>query len=160
MDTKEKFYNKLEQLREEQIDEATAISKIKQMAGPGKVVKKSPSDLSGKHHDVYLSQMINHDVYTHKGKDSVRAFKVHNKTKKVSEIKGQPPLMDEEAEQLDELRGKGTVDKKELQKHIRRKHDIAWEKTKEIRKDKDVEGSKKMDAYRNRLAKMHNKLDK
>jgi hypothetical protein len=85
------------------LEEATSISKIKQIAGPGKVTKKSPSDLSGRHHDVYLSQMINHDVYTHKGKDSVRVFKVHNKTKKVSEIKG-PPLMNEETEQLDEVK--------------------------------------------------------
>lgn len=66
-------------------------------------------------------------------------------------------------EQLNELRGKGTVDKKEMQKHIRRKHDIAWEKTQRIRKEKKSSGpadTKNMDKYRNRLARMHNKLDK
>jgi hypothetical protein len=69
----------------------------------------------------------------------------------------------EEAEQLDELRGKGTVDKKEMQARIRKKHDAAWEKTQEIRKEKKSAGpadTKDMDKYRNRLAKMHNKLDK
>ena len=68
----------------------------------------------------------------------------------------------EEAEQLDELRGKGTVDKKEMQARIRKKHDAAWEKTQEIRKEKKSAGpadTKDMDKYRNRLAKMHNKLD-
>jgi hypothetical protein len=66
-------------------------------------------------------------------------------------------------EQLNELRGKGTVDKKEMQKHIRRKHDDAWEKTQRIRKEKKSAGpadTKDMDKYRNRLARMHNKLDK
>ncbi len=65
-------------------------------------------------------------------------------------------------EQLDELRGKGTVDKKEMQKHIRRKHGEAWEKTQRIRKEKKSAGpadTKDMDKYRNRLAKIHNKLD-
>ena len=64
---------------------------------------------------------------------------------------------------LNELRGKGTVDKKEMQAHIRKKHGTAWEKTQRIRKEKKSAGpadTKDMDKYRNRLAKMHNKLDK
>ncbi len=63
---------------------------------------------------------------------------------------------------LNELRGKGTVDKKEMQTHIRKKHDAAWTKTQRIRKEKKSAGpadTKDMDKYRNRLAKMHNKLD-
>ena len=49
-----------------------------------------------------------------------------------------------------------------MQAHIRKKHDAAWEKTQEIRKEKKSAGSadtKDMDKHRNRLAKMHNKLD-
>jgi hypothetical protein len=67
-----------------------------------------------------------------------------------------------EEEQLDELRKLSDDQKKKLQKRIRDKHDDAWEKTKEIRKEKKSVGSadtKDMDTYRNRLAKIHNKLD-
>lgn len=73
--------------------------------------------------------------------------------------------LNEAREQLDELRGKGTLDKKDkekLQKRIRDKHDKAWDETQEIRKEKKSKGSedtKHMDKFRNRLAKMHNKLD-
>jgi hypothetical protein len=64
---------------------------------------------------------------------------------------------------LNELRGKGTVDKKEMQAHIRKKHGTAWEKTQRIRKEKKSAGpadTRDMDEYRGRLARMHNKLDK
>lgn len=67
-----------------------------------------------------------------------------------------------EEEQLNELRGKGTVDKKEMQAHIRKKHGKAWDDTIDIRRQKKSAGpadTKDMDKYRNRLAKMHNKLD-
>lgn len=66
-------------------------------------------------------------------------------------------------QQLDELHGKGTVDKKEMQAHIRKKHDAAWKKTQDIRKEKKSAGpadTRDMDEYRGRLARMHNKLDK
>ena len=73
--------------------------------------------------------------------------------------------LQESREQLDELRGKGTLDKKDkekLQGRIRKKHGKAWTETERIRKEKGSKGSadtKHMDKFRNRLAKMHNKLD-
>lgn len=73
--------------------------------------------------------------------------------------------LQESREQLDELRGKGTLDKKdkeELQGRIRDKHGKAWTETERIRKEKKSKGSedtKSIDKFRNRLAKIHNKLD-
>lgn len=65
-------------------------------------------------------------------------------------------------EQLDELKGLTPDTKKKLQARIRDKHDKAWDDTTEIRKKKKSVGSadtKKIDAFRNRLGKIHNKLD-
>lgn len=73
--------------------------------------------------------------------------------------------LQESREQLDELRGKGTLDKKDkekLQGRIRDKHGKAWTETERIRKEKKSKGSedtKSIDKFRNRLAKIHNKLD-
>lgn len=64
-------------------------------------------------------------------------------------------------ETLNELRGKGSVDKEDLKKHIAKKHDAAWEKTREKRKKNKSSGSadtRDEDKHRNRLAKMYNKL--
>lgn len=72
----------------------------------------------------------------------------------------------EEAEQLDELRGKNSLsddERKKLKRRIYKKHGKAWNDTIYIRKKKKSAGpadTKDMDKYRNRLAKMHNKLDK
>lgn len=69
---------------------------------------------------------------------------------------------DVKEEQLAELRRLSDGQKSKLQKRIRAKHDKAWNKTQEIRTEKKSKGSedtKSIDAFRNRLAKIHNKLD-
>lgn len=74
-------------------------------------------------------------------------------------------VLREEVEQLDELRGKGTLsdkEKKELQDRIYNKHGEAWEKTKRKRKALGSKGSadtKDLDQFRNRLGAMYKKLE-
>lgn len=71
----------------------------------------------------------------------------------------------EEAEQLDELRGKTSLsddERKKLKGRIYKKHGKAWDDTIDIRKEKKSAGpadTRDMDEYRDRLARMHNKLD-
>ena len=69
-------------------------------------------------------------------------------------------------ETLNELRGKSSLSKKEreeLKRRIRDKHSKAWDKTQNIRKTKKSFGpskdTKDIDSFRNRLSKIHNKLD-
>lgn len=75
---------------------------------------------------------------------------------------GKPKGVIPEEQQLDELRRLSDDQKKKLQARIRDKHDKAWDKTTEIRKAKKSAGpadTKDMDKFRNRLGKIHNKLD-
>jgi hypothetical protein len=66
---------------------------------------------------------------------------------------------------LNELRGKSSLsddERKELKDRIRKKHGKAWNDTIDIRKEKKSAGpadTKDMDKFRNRLAKMYNKLE-
>lgn len=68
-------------------------------------------------------------------------------------------------EQLNELRGKSSLsddERKKLKGRIYKKHGKAWGDTIDIRKEKKSSGpadTRDKDKYRNRLAKMHNKLD-
>jgi hypothetical protein len=69
-------------------------------------------------------------------------------------------------EQLNELRGKSSLsddERKKLKGRIYKKHGKAWDDTIDIRKEKKSSGpadTRDKDKLRNRLAKMHNKLDK
>lgn len=77
------------------------------------------------------------------------------------EIRRNPPITVKE-EQLNELRGKGSVDKEELKKHILKKHGKAWEKTIEKRRKNKSSGpadTRDEDKHRDRLAKMYKKLE-
>lgn len=144
MSIKERFYTNLNMLREDYDRNAADDAKELKDLGSGKVSRKS---------DKKIQKMFR--------RDAADAFK-----KAVTGMepgrKGKKALGEE---QLNELRGKGTLDKKdkeELQGRIRKKHGEAWTETERIRKEKKSKGSedtKKIDKYRNRLAKIHNKLD-
>ena len=82
--------------------------------------------------------------------------------KKMGAKKVTLPNMMRKEENLNELRGKGSVDKEDLKKHIMKKHDDAWEKTRKKRKKNKSSGpadTRDEDKHRNRLAKMYNKLE-
>lgn len=147
MDIKENFYSKLQQIREEseQLDEISDKLRKKYIAKAA----RDAAEYSGRAEQDRQNNSSNQEAH-HRRKARNRLVGIDRAVKGLKE------------EQLDELRGKGTVDKKEMQSRIRKKHDAAWEKTQEIRKEKKSAGSadtKDMDKYRNRLARMHNKLD-
>lgn len=100
--------------------------------------------------DKELENRGDEDVWTKNHDAAARKKKVLNRLQK------------EETEQLDELRRLSDDQKKKLQSRIRDKHDKAWTETERIRKEKKSKGSedtKTIDKFRNRLAKIHNKLD-
>lgn len=131
MDIKENFYAKLEQLRED-YDPRAKEDKRK--------------------NDKYIKRRNKHGL---KSGDWNEKSKLINK-KAVTGL---------DEEQLNELRGKSSLSddgKKKLKGRIYKKHGKAWDDTIDIRKEKKSSGpadTRDMDKYRNRLAKMYNKLE-
>lgn len=144
MDIKERFYNNLNMLREDYDKNAAYDAEELRDLGSGKVSRKS---------DKKIQRMFKRQGNA-AAKKAVTGMEPGKKGKKAL---GE--------EHLNELRGKGTLDKKdkeELQGRIRKKHGEAWTETERIRKEKKSKGSedtKSIDKFRNRLAKIHNKLD-
>lgn len=141
MDIKEKFYANLDLIREDyeqKYKEAAALAQ-----------KYADEDEKNRKRE---------------GRKKNRINQMWSKAAKRSREKAVTGMY-EEAEPLNELRGKGTLDKKDKEKlkdRIYKKHGKAWDDTKKKRKALGSKGSadtKDMDKFRNRLSAMYNKLE-
>lgn len=145
MSIRDRFYQKLQESRE-QLDELSDPTHMSYRAKARNQLDKMTNRLGSK-----------------MGSDTVDTKKMKNRADGIKRSYKLQPKKKLEEEQLDELRGLTPDTKKKLQKRIRDKHDKAWDETERIRKEKKSKGSedtKKIDAFRNRLGKIHNKLDK
>lgn len=140
MNIKENFYSKLQTIREAKLSYDEFVK--------GRVTKDSDSQT--------LKDMIKKNNKNRGGGSSIMNRKYKEELKRRSSVK-------EEAEQLDELRGKSKEAAEKIKSRLEKKHDEKWEKTTETRKEKKSKGSedtKDIDKERNNLAKRWLRADR
>jgi len=121
-----------------------------------RLVNKMKSEKQSDDVDSYIEHEKQGKTFTQMNEEPMPDLKKKMGAKKVT-----LPNMMKKEETINELRGKGSVSKDDMKKHIEKKHNDAWEKTIRIRKEKKSAGpsdTKDIDKHRDRLGKMYNKL--
>lgn len=127
-------------------------------------------------HSKMLYKLVN-KMKSEKQSDDVDSYIEHEKQGKTFTSMNEEPMPDlkkkmgakkvtlsnmmKKEETLNELRGKGSINKDDMKDHIMKKHGEAWEKTKNKREKNRSSGpadTRDEDKHRNRLGKMYKKL--